>query len=162
MDSRSTQYRAVVWKRSPLAHFQRVAAWCGILSTMFFCGSGCIGAARQNAQLQNENSRLLAEYRAQRDRVTELQEKNFALEARVAESEKLLARVGRSVPESRISMRDNAVPRLPATNSVQSPPANSAQPFSSGTRLHTIESGDAANKPPGQSDLQWRPSRRKQ
>ncbi|MGN6136457.1 MAG: hypothetical protein ACTHOU_18395, partial [Aureliella sp.] len=82
------------------------------------CGVGCglLGGGQQLKQLQLENDRLLAEYRAQRDRLTKLQETNADLEARVGEAEKLLAQSGIGLPSSRISQ---APPRAasPSTSS---------------------------------------------
>jgi hypothetical protein len=43
-------------------------------------------------QLQNENNRLLTEFRAERQRREEMERVNATLEARLSESEKLLAR----------------------------------------------------------------------
>ena len=80
-------------------------------------GCGLFGGGQQLKQLQNENDRLLAEYRAQRERLTQLQETNAALEARVGEAERLLAQRGQGLPSSRIS---RAQPRPSGLN----PPGN--------------------------------------
>ncbi len=61
------------------------------------------GGSAQLKQLQAENDKLVTEYRAQRDKVAKLQETNVALEQRVAEAEKLLARSGHNLPSSRLS-----------------------------------------------------------
>jgi hypothetical protein len=61
------------------------------------------GGPAQLKQLQAENDKLVTEYRAQRDKVAKLQETNTALEQRVAEAEKLLARSGYNLPSSRLS-----------------------------------------------------------
>ena len=103
------------------------------------------GGAAQLKQLQAENDKLVNEYRAQRDKVAKLQETNVALEQRVAEAEKLLARSGHNLPTTRLSQ----VPgRTPSSLSTTAPPY--VPPPASGTTAGS----------PADGDLKWRPMRR--
>ena len=133
------------------------------LCSLMPCATGCglFGGGQQLKQLQNENDRLLAEYRAQRERLTELQETNAALEARVDEAERLLAKSGVGLPSSRIS---RAQPR-PAVNSpVGSTSAHPIPPYFPpsvpslpGTNEQPPASGqDQGNTP----EAKWRPVER--
>lgn len=97
------------------------------------------GSTTQLKQLQAENDKLVSEYRAQRDKVAKLQETNVALEQRVAEAEKLLARSGSNLPSTRLSQ----VPGRPISSTTAPPYVPP-----------TTDPGVA------ESDLKWRPSRR--
>lgn len=103
------------------------------------------GGASQLKQLQAENDKLVTEYRAQRDKVAKLQETNVALEQRVAEAEKLLARSGHNLPSSRLSQVPNRSSASGAAPPYVPPTANPA--------------------PGGPADSEvspeWRPTRRK-
>lgn len=120
------------------------------------CISGCglFGGGQQTKQLQAENDRLLAEYRAQRDRLSKLQETNAALEARVGEAERLLAQTGQSLPSSRISR----APRrsTPSSSVSATPVSNSPPPYVPPTvpSLHDATTSDQSGP------VKWRPLRR--
>ena len=104
------------------------------------------GGVAQLKQLQAENDKLVNEYRAQRDKVAKLQETNVALEQRVAEAEKLLARSGHNLPSTRLSqIPGRTSSALPSTLPATAPPY--VPPQSGG-----------ATMPEG--DLKWRPTRR--
>ena len=120
---------------------QRVVCMLGLAGLLFCNGCGMFGGAGQLKQLQAENDKLVGEYRAQRDKVAKLQETNLALEQRVAEAEKLLARSGNNNPTSRLSQVPNRVPSL--SNS-------SAPPY--------VPPQNGPTSSP--VDPQWRPSRR--
>ena len=68
-------------------------------------GCSMFGSGKVVQQLQNENDRLLSEFRAERQRRDEAERANKILEARLAESEKLLAR--QSQGASRLSSLQN-------------------------------------------------------
>ncbi len=81
----------------------RAIRLAGMLVACGLTGCGMFGSPTQLKQLQAENDKLVSEYRAQRDKAAKLQEANVALEQRVAEAEKLLARSGYNNPASRLS-----------------------------------------------------------
>ncbi len=109
-------------------------------------GCGLFGGAAQLKQLQAENDKLVTEYRAQRDKNAKLQETNVALEQRVAEAEKLLARSGYSQPSSRLS-------QVPGRASASS--SGIAPPYVPPSGNVPPTNGNAADGEP-----QWRPMRR--
>lgn len=126
--------------------------------------NGCGSNNQRLTQLQNENDRLLNEYRAQRDQVAQLNEKLAVAQNRLAESEKLLARQS-PMPSSRVS-------RLNDPSSLPSGPTFGAQgrgagasAVAAGTSGQGVSnqangspnSGSNASSP---SDLYWRPMRR--
>ena len=119
---------------------------CGWLCLVFFVGCG---SHRRVVQLQSDNERLLAEYRAQRDQNKDLAQKNAILEARVAESEKMLAQLNRT-SGSRISMLDR--PQLSAGNFATQSPANAGK---------SPASVPGSADPAGQGvELKWKPVRK--
>lgn len=145
------------WSAARSARHPRLGAWILLVGSCTLSGCGLLGGD-QVSQLRQENARLLSEYRAQRDRVTALQETNADLEARVSEAEKMLARNGQSLPAaSRIS-------RVPQRGST------------SGSALAGAgvgASGSVASPPPyvppavpslpaegSSGDIKWRPARR--
>jgi hypothetical protein len=67
--------------------------------------SGCnsLGNAKLVQELRNENERLLAEFRAERDKREKLERDKALVENRLAESEKLLARSYSGSLPSRLS-----------------------------------------------------------
>ena len=75
-------------------------------------------------QLQHENERLLTEFRAERSRREEFERVNRTLEARLSESEKLLARQTQGAAANRVSSLQPG-PSKPLT------PANAADEPSS-------------------------------
>ena len=121
------------------------------------CVSGCglFSSGQQLKQLQSENDRLLAEYRAQRERVSKLQETNAALEARVGEAERLLAQSGTRLPESRIS---RVPPRASSGDAVKPSAAasGSAPPYIP----PTVPSLPGAVTDQTEAPIKWRPMRR--
>jgi hypothetical protein len=147
----------IVRKGKPVRQSAFLTLLC--LCWLMPCASGCglFGSGQQLKQLQSENDRLLAEYRAQRDRVTRLQETNAALEARVGEAERLLAQSGVSSPSSRIS---RVSPRSPAQEAGSGPPpaTGSAPPYvpPSVPSLPATNPGADSNGTP----VKWRPLRR--
>ncbi len=113
-----------------------------------FVFAGC-GSHRRIVQLQSDNERLLAEYRTQRDQNKDLTQKNAILEARVAESEKMLAQLNRN-SGSRISMLD----RLPLA------PGNLPAPINLNA-IKTPASDPGSIAPSGQgTELKWKPVRK--
>lgn len=112
----------------------------GVCLIASVAGCGMFGGAAQLKQLQAENDKLVTEYRAQRDKVSKLQETNVALEQRVAEAEKLLARSGHNLPSSRLSQ----VPGRSTSSNSAAPPYVPPQAESATT----------------DADLKWRPMRR--
>ncbi len=118
---------------------------------------GCGSNNQRLQQLQNENDRLLSEYRAQRDQVTQLNERLVDSQSRLAESEKLLARQS-PLPSSRLSRLNNEPYSVPQFGQAKDRSTNSASP----TRPDT--SANSPNENPANSDvaseLYWRPMRR--
>lgn len=106
-------------------------------------GCGMFGGPAQLKQLQAENDKLVSEYRAQRDKVAKLQETNVALEQRVAEAEKLLARSGYNSPSSRLS-------QVPGRSSASGSGFSSVPPY-----VPPQAGGESAD-----NDPKWHPLRR--
>ena len=139
--------------------------WIFCLTTLLAITCGCGSNSQRLTQLQNENDRLLSEYRAQRDQVTQLNEKLAIAQNRLSESEKLLARQS-PMPSSRLS-------RLNDPGSLPSSVPSFGAPLR-GTTLGSTAAGTAAisasNKPnsggtsgsnaSSASDLYWRPMHR--
>lgn len=75
------------------------------LLLLVICPAGCnsFGNSRLVKELQSENERLLAEFRAQRNRSEELEKTNRLQAERLAESEKLLARMTQGTNSGRLS-----------------------------------------------------------
>lgn len=130
------------------------------IAAFFVTLIGCGTSGQQLTQLRNENDRLLNEYRAQRDQVAQLNEKLAVTQARLAESEKLLARQSPPTPSTRVS-RLNEPGSLPSS-------APSFGSLSRGTAVRPnnggTESSAAAKNPVEPSipaaELNWRPIRR--
>ena len=133
---------------------RRVFCFAALLVVIGGCGSG----GQRLQQLQNENDRLLSEYRAQRDQVAQLNEKLAVAQNRLAESEKLLARQS-SLPSSRLS-RLNDPNSLSTTGPRQSgPPSGSPTAGASAGGSANSQSNSSANVSSA-SELYWRPMRR--
>ncbi len=66
---------------------------CGLALLVLVSGCNSFGNSRLVKELQTENERLLTEFRGQRDRASELEKANRLQAERLAESEKLLARM---------------------------------------------------------------------
>lgn len=124
----------------------RMQSWLlciGIWPWLFVTGCGTVGNS-QIAQLQNENDRLLAEFRAQRDEATRLRENLAVAQARLAESEKLLARQN-PLPASRMSRLNEPLA-----------PTNRSLPEA--TRSNSSGIANSPNLPGNpETTLQWRP-----
>ena len=140
--------------------------WGFCLAALLTLTSGCGSNNQRLTQLQNENDRLLNEFRAQRDQVTQLNEKLALAQNRLAESEKLLARQS-PVPSSRLS-RLNDPSSLPSSPTFGSP----SRRTTSSSSTAAAGGASSANKPTSSpeansttnsasnSDLYWRPMRR--
>jgi len=147
--------------------------------TLFAITSGCGSNNQRLTQLQNENDRLLSEYRAQRDQVAQLNEKLALAQNRLAESEKLLARQS-PLPSSRLSRLNdpNSLPTTPTFGSTSHGTAlGTASASTSVAGAAGLGSTTAASRPSGKpnggapessapanassaADLYWRPMRR--
>ena len=140
--------------------------WIFCFSTLLVIATGCGSGSQRLTQLQNENDRLMSEYRAQRDQVTQLNEKLAVVQNRLAESEKLLARQS-PMPSSRLSRLNDpgslpsSVPSFGAqsrgtpTGSTAGGSANgavNAKPNNTG--------GNPSDNSKSASELYWRPMRR--
>jgi len=145
---------------------RRLSAKAGLLATIFCLATvvGCGSNTQRLQQLQNENDRLLSEYRAQRDQVTQLNERLAAAQSRLAESEKLLARQS-PLPTSRLSRLNNEPTSLPQFGQAKDRSANSTASTRAGTSANASNTGSQATAGTGSgsgsgSDLYWRPMRR--
>lgn len=78
-------------------------ALCCLCSLPALTGCNSFGNGKLIRQLQNENDRLLSEFRAERNRREEAEQAKFELEDRLAESEKLLAQQAESGSSQRLS-----------------------------------------------------------
>ena len=155
-----------------LASAQRVSSRALTL-LLFACWSmvlGCGSNTQRLQQLQNENDRLLSEYRAQRDQLTQLNERLAAAQSRLAESEKLLARQS-PLPNSRLSRLNNEPTSLPqfgrakersANSPPNSPSVTSTNSSNAGAQANTNSKSDSTSSMSSNaaSDLYWRPMRR--
>ena len=80
------------------------ARWLVILTAVSLMpGCGAFGLRKQLQQLEHENSRLLSEFRAERQRREAAEQSAQQLEHRLAESEKLLARQSHEEVSGRLS-----------------------------------------------------------
>jgi hypothetical protein len=127
--------------------------WAIYLAAFLTITVGCGSGNQRLQQLQNENDRLLSEYRAQRDQVTQLNEKLAVAQNRLAESEKLLARQS-PMPSSRLSRLNDPgslTSTGPRTTGLASgtPTTGTAKPGAS------TETGANSS-----TELHWRPMRR--
>lgn len=110
----------------------RLAILLSLFGPLFGCNT--FGNAKLVQELRLENERLLTEYRAEKNRREVSEEAVKVMEARLAESEKLLARQYQS-PSSRLSS-------LPAaTNSFEANRPNSGAGFGEAAPLEDQESG---------------------
>lgn len=116
--------------------------------------AGCGSNTQRVQQLQNENDRLLSEFRAQRDQVTQLNERLATLQNRLAESEKLLARQS-PIPTSRVSRLNNEPASLPSTG-----PGKDRASGLSTSKSVTGQTSSDQSAASSNSDLFWRPMRR--
>ena len=105
--------------------------------------AGCGSNTQRLQQLQNENDRLLSEYRAQRDQLTQLNERLAVAQSRLAESEKLLARQS-PLPTSRLSRLNNEPVSLPQFGRAKERSANSLTNTQSDTSTHSANAGSQA------------------
>jgi hypothetical protein len=122
-------------------------------------GCGTMTNSKVVQQLRNENDRLLAEYRAQRDQNLQLSQRLNDTQARLAESEKMLARLSPLSPNQRLSRLSSD----PSTN-FQSSTQRASQlnaTAATGAPAGGIGSNPPADYDPSQSlDFQWRPMRK--
>jgi hypothetical protein len=124
------------------------AALAIVLSLTTGCQSW--GPAAQIKQCQLESDRLLAEFRAQKKRADELEGKLQDSQSRLADAEKLLARIqnGNGTTDRVLANRGANANRAIPSNSANVSDRN----FSSGS---LGVSSDAANN--SDPDIQWRP-----
>ncbi len=99
----------------------RLALVLACLSASLGCNS--FGNGKLVKQLQLENERLLGEFRAERQRREESERLNSTLEARLSESEKLLARQTQGTIPNRLSS-------LPSNSGQRTRPMASSEPNS--------------------------------
>ncbi len=92
------------------------AALLALLAGLPAMGCNSFGNGKLVQQLQHENERLLTEFRAERKRREEVESANRSLEARLSESEKLLARQTPGGIPNRLSSMQPAPRGLPATS----------------------------------------------
>ncbi len=140
-------------------------AFWGLLAVLVFV-NGCGSNNQRLTQLQNENDRLLSEYRAQRDQLTLLNEKLAVAQNRLAESEKLLARQT-TMPSTRLS-RLNDPASMPSAGPAfgsqskgsSSAPSGSVGNSAAGPSGKPTSASSANGDPSSASELYWRPMRR--
>ncbi len=91
--------------RRPSTKLKPPTRACAIGVALLLTLSGCnsFGNSRLVKELQSENERLLSEFRGQRDRAAELEKANRQQAERLAESEKLLARLSQGTSAGRLS-----------------------------------------------------------
>ena len=108
---------------------------CGLALLGVASGCNSLGNSRLVKELQTENERLLSEFRGQRDRAAELEKANRLQAERLAESEKMLARLTQGVGSGRLSSLPPASSSGAAAGSLMNSTANlpSASPAGSGT-----------------------------
>ncbi len=123
-------------------------------------GCGTFGSSKVVQQLQNENERLVAEFRAQRDQNVQLSQRLNDAQARLAESEKMLARLTPLSPGQRLS-------RLGSDNSTNFQNSGLARPTQNGDRTNAASAPATSSVPDKNSaltksdiDFQWRPMRK--
>lgn len=85
------------------ARLQRLPVLAMISVLVLVTGCNSFGNAKLVQELRSENERLLAEFRAERDRREEAERTQKLMETRLAESEKLLARSYNAPGPSRLS-----------------------------------------------------------
>ncbi len=133
--------------------------WIFCLATVLAITTGCGSSNQRLTQLQNENDRLLTEYRAQRDQVTQLNEKLAVAQNRLAESEKLLARQS-PMPSSRLS-RLNDPSSLPSSVAFGAPSRGNGLGSTAGSAISkNATAGNSGENASSATDLYWRPMRR--
>ena len=110
--------------RPPLYRLFALIFLCAAMGVLAGCNS--FGNSRLVKELQSENDRLLSEFRGQRDRAVELEKANHLQAARLAESEKLLARLSQGGGAGRLSSLPHVGLSTPATNSPAVGPAGSS------------------------------------
>lgn len=96
--------------RPQAASWRLLFGACGLALLSVVGGCNSLGSSRLVKELQTENERLLSEFRGQRDRAAELEKANQLQAERLAESEKLLARLSQGVGTGRLSSLPPAGP----------------------------------------------------
>lgn len=114
--------------RPQAASWRLLLGACGLALLSVIGGCNSLGNSRLVKELQTENERLLSEFRGQRDRAAELEKANQLQAERLAESEKLLARLSQGIGSGRLSSLPPAAggsspASLPANTSAGSPNA---------------------------------------
>ncbi len=131
------------------------------LTVLLLAGSGCnsFGNSRLVKELQSENDRLLAEFRAQRTRSEELEKSNQLQAQRLAESEKLLARLSQGGGPGRVSSLPTNLPSSTSQFGFGSSPAGSSPTgsFPSGSSSAGESAGAYENSLADPSSLKWQP-----
>lgn len=150
-------------RTSSIVPFISGSHWFFCLGILLLFTTGCGSNNQRLTQLQNENDRLLSEYRAQRDQVTQLNEKLAVAQNRLAESEKLLARQS-PMPASRLSRLNDPSGLNSSAPTFGSHSQGAASSSSAGS---ASKPSTGANSDPNvgtdtsaASDLYWRPMRR--
>lgn len=106
-------------------HLSRAICCLAGLLTMSGCSS--FGNGKMVQELKNDNERLLAEFRAERDRREKTEQALKQAEVRLAESEKLVARQYQAPGADRVSRLQNNS-RLTGVDSNASPSFSSELP----------------------------------
>ncbi len=132
-------------KPRPASLVATLACLCLALGSLSGCNS--FGNSRLVKELQSENDRLLSEFRSQRDRASELEKANQLQAARLAESEKLLARLSQGGGSGRLSS-------LPHTGLTSS----GSYPAVAGSAGSTPPASPPSLAQPG--ELRWQPRAR--
>jgi len=144
----STHGHAAQLKRSPTISLQ---LYVSALAVLLFLTTGCQswGPAAQIKQCQLESDRLLAEFRAQKKRADELEGRLQESQNRLADAEKLLARIqnGNGLTDRVLANRGANANRSIPNNS-----ANASDRSFSGSSGLSPNAG--YNSDP---DVQWRP-----
>lgn len=169
---------AGIQKTVPPQRFTLYGRWCGLLGyvaivCLVLSTGGCQQWPGNHAmrQYQIESERLLSEFRSQKKRAEDLEQRNVQLERRLGESEREIAKLQGRNPSSRMA-------NIPGPNSSMSGPSTGsmsgsmsgyssggtglpdARPGTSG-RLSSGNSGNSGSSALGPGDPrnsnQWRP-----
>lgn len=141
-------------------------SWATIGIAMILALSGCnsFGNSRLVKELQTENERLLGEFRGQRDRALELEKANRQQAERLAESEKLLARLSQGTSAGRLSsLPQTSLPAVGANGSSTSLGANlsdntlKSPPLPTAPGLSTPANSTPSTSSTSPSELRWQP-----
>lgn len=136
-------------------------SWLVILTAVTSMpGCGAFGLRKQLQQLEHENSRLLSEFRAERQRREVAEQNAQQMEHRLAESEKLLARQMQEGAGGRLSSLPNQSlsPGLPGSfvNGSIGGTLNSAWDGTGGPNALGGPNAMGGQSRSGQGDLMWK------